>query len=415
MIAVHPFTLPNGLSCLHLEDPGARAASVQVWYRVGSAHETPETFGLAHLLEHLSFKGTAAVGPEEHMRLIQKAGGQANAFTSEEVTVMHQTLPAGDADLALRLEADRMENLTLDPDLFERERAVVLEEYKERIENQPLSAAVSRARTALLGDHPYAHDPAGTRESLAALTVDRARAFYASHYHPRNAVLVLAGPFGPAEAREMVERWFGPVKKGGEPPPPPPPFPASPPSRLCEAIPVKASAHALISFFPRDPSLYHALQVLQAYLGDGENALLKKALQEKKFWVLHAGALFYPALCGYAFVFYSLRYPHFPDGGLPALARRLLERTAHEGLPPARLEQLKGRAAIAHLGSLTGSEKKALRLGECAVLRGDAGLFFDDARRFEALTDSDLRRAAGTVLNAPRAEVLMRGSLWKRS
>ena len=178
MIAVHPFTLSNGLTCLFLEDPGAKAASVQVWYRVGSAHETPEVFGLAHLLEHLSFKGTAAVAPEEHMRLIQQAGGQANAFTTEEVTVMHQALPAESADLALRLEADRMANLTLDPGLFEKERAVVLEEFKERIENQPLTAAVSRARIALLGDHPYAHDPAGTRESLAGLTVAHAREFY---------------------------------------------------------------------------------------------------------------------------------------------------------------------------------------------------------------------------------------------
>lgn len=415
MIAVHRFTLDNGLPCLFLEDPGARAASVQVWYRVGSAHETPATYGLAHLLEHLSFKGTRAVPPEEHMRLIQKAGGQANAFTTEEVTVMHQALPAEGADLALRLEADRMVNLALDPDLFEKERSVVLEEYKERVENQPLMAAVSRARTALLEGHPYAHDPAGTRESLAGLTVEHAREFYARYYHPRNALLVLAGPFGLPEARAKVERWFGPIEKAGEMPPPPPPFPASPPSRLCEAIPVKATAHALLFFLPKEPALNHALQVLQSYLGDGENARLKKTLQEKKFWVLHAGALYYPALCGSAFIFYTLRLPLFPDGGLPGLAARLLERVAAEGIPPQRLEQLKGRAAIAHLGTLMGAEKKALRLGECAVLREDADLFFSDGERFEALTDGDLRRAARAVLDAPRAELVLKGSLWKRS
>ena len=159
--------------------------------------------------------------------------------------------------------------------------------------------------------------------------------------------------------------------------------------------------------------MFHSMQVLQAYLGDGENARLKKTLQEKKFWVLHAGALFYPALCGYAFIFYSLRLPFFPDGGLPGLARKLLERVTREGIPPQRLEQLKGRAAISHLGTLMGAEKKALRLGECAVLREDADLFFRDGERFEAVTDGDLRRAAETVLNAPRAEVVLKGTLWR--
>ncbi len=415
MIAVHRITLDNGLCCLFLEDPGARAASVQVWYRVGSAHEAPAEYGLAHLLEHLCFKGTAAVAPEEHMRLIQRAGGQANAFTTEEVTVMHQVLPAEDADLALRLEADRMENLALDPDLFEKERAVVLEEYKERIENQPLMAAVSRAREALLSGHPYAHDPAGTRESLAGLTVAHARDFYARHYHPRNAVLVLSGPYDPAAAREKMERWFGPVRKGGEAAPPPPPFLSTPPVRITEAVPVQASAHAVLVFPPKDPSLYHAYQILQAYLGEGENARLKKTFQERKFWIHHAGALFCPALCGYAFLFYALRLPHSPDGGLPDLARRLLERVAREGIPPERLEQLKGRLAIAHLVTLMGSEKKALRLGECAVLREDAGLFFEDAERYEGVSDGDLRRAARALLDAPHSEVLLKGSVWKSS
>ena len=178
---------------------------------------------------------------------------------------------------------------------------------------------------------------------------------------------------------------------------------------------MKATAHALMFFMPKTPSLNHAFQVLQAYLSEGENARLKKTLQEKKFWVLHAGALFYPALCGYAFIFYTLRLPLFPDGGLPALTRRLLEQVARQGIPPDRLEQLKGRAAIAHLGNLMGAEKKALRLGECAVLREDADLFFKDGERFEALTDGDLRRAAEAVMNAPRAELLLKGSLWKSS
>jgi zinc protease len=415
VISVHSFTLANGLSACHLHDPAARAASVQVWYRVGSAHETERLFGAAHLLEHLAFKGTARVGPEEHMRIIQRAGGQANAFTTEEVTVLHQSLPADSVEMALGLEADRMENLALAPMAFEKERAVVLEEYKERIENQPLMAAVSRARLRLLGAHPFAHDPAGTRESLAGITVDDLRAFYRAYYHPGNAVLVTAGSFGPGEARAMAERTLGLVAPRGGPAAPPPPFPDAFPDNIEEAIPLKAHAHALLFVLPHDPGLYHPLTLLQSYLAEGENALLKKRIQEKRFWVLHAGAMFYPTVPGFLMAFYSLHLPVSKSYGFENKVLRLLSEVEDCGIPKERFEELKGRMAVGLLSSLHGTDKKALRLAECLLLRGSEDYFFRDGDILQAMQGEAVRQAAGRLLRAPRARVLLKGGWWKRA
>jgi zinc protease len=415
VISLHPFTLSNGGTGVYLHDPGARAASVQVWYRVGSAHETERTFGTAHLLEHLAFKGTSRVGAEEHMRIIQRLGGQANAFTTEEVTAMHQTLPAESAERALELEADRMENLVLDPEAFSREKAVVLEEYKERIENQPLVAAVTRARRRLLGSHPFAHDPAGTRESLDALTLDDVRDFYRTHYHPGNAVLLLSGPIEPEEAAAMAQRTLGKVSRTGVPSPPLPSFPVTFPSRIEEPIPLKANAYALLFFLPHDPALYHALLLLQSYFSEGENAIMKKRIQEKRFWVLHTGALFYPALPGFLMAFYSLHLPLVRTYGFMDRVLDLLSEVERGGIPAGRLEELKGRMAIGLLSTLHGTEKKTLRLAECAILRGDVDYFFRDEELLRTLSNEAMRDAARRLLRAPRAEILLKGSLWKRS
>jgi predicted Zn-dependent peptidase len=415
VISVRTFALRNGLPCHYLHDPLARAASVQVWYRVGSAHETERIHGIAHLLEHLSFKGTARVGPEEHMRLIQNEGGQSNAFTTEEITAMHQTLPADAADLALKLEADRMENLSLSPEAFDRERSIVLEEYKERIENQPLSAAVTRLRRKLFGSHPYAHDPAGTRESLASITLEDVRDFYQRYYHPRNATLIFSGPFPPEDALRRAEKTLGAVGKGGDAAAPIPPFPDTCPGSVEERIPLKANGYALLMFLPHDPALYHPLQVLQSYLGEGENALLKTRVQDRKFWVLHAGALFYPAQPGFLVAFYSLHLPLFKTYNFKDIVLKSLSALAERGIEEKRLLQIKGRLGISMLSSLHGTEKKTLRLAECAILRGNIDFFFKDETLLAELSDAQVRDAARRLLEAPKADVLLKGSLWKSS
>ena len=213
----------------------------------------------------------------------------------------------------------------------------------------------------------------------------------------------------------MAEGTVGKVSRTGDPSSAIPDFPSTFPARIEEPIPLKANAYALLFFLPHDPALYHAMLLLQSYFSEGENAILKKRIQEKRFWVLHTGALFYPTLPGFLMGFYSLHLPLFRTYRFMDRVLGLLSEVERDGIPEKRLEELKGRMAIGLLSTLHGTEKKTLRLAECAILRGDAGLFFRDEESLRNLSNEALRDAARRLLGAPRAEILLKGSLWKRS
>lgn len=147
--------LENGLKILLLEEHKASVVTVHIWYRVGARNEQPGTTGLSHLLEHMMFKGTSKVGPGQFSRTIRKNGGRDNAFTSEDYTGYFETFASDRIDLALKLEADRMRNLLLDPKEIEAEKKVVMEERRLRTEDDPVSALREAMGAAAFQAHPY--------------------------------------------------------------------------------------------------------------------------------------------------------------------------------------------------------------------------------------------------------------------
>lgn len=403
---LHEFRLSNGLKVFHLHDPSATAACVQVWYRVGCAHEDPDKRGIAHLLEHMMFKGTERIAPEEHARRVQKLGGQSNAFTTEDVTVYVQTLPAKHWTTPLELEADRMCGLRFPEDHFTRERAVVVEEYNERILNQPITRTLQSVRRKLFNGHPYAVDPAGILEHVKAFTRADIIRFYRKYYHPGNAVVVLAGPMPEAAAEEKVRELFSPLLSGETQTPPIPAFPDSMPATIRSASPVKVNFYTRVYALPRKPEHYHRLQMLNLLLGDGENALLRRKVEDKRMGVLHAGSFHYSTQGGDLFFLYAAVLPFM------GFARTL--RDIHgimEGdLPctPSDLDEIKGRVRISLASQLTGTEKRANRLGETVVLRDSPDAFFTDDAAFANITLRDLEEAFSELKHAPATEIKLK-------
>src|SRR5262245_62027641 len=149
--------LPNGLTVILSEDHSTPIVHVQLWYHVGSKNEKPGRTGFAHLFEHLMFKGSRNVEPEGHTSLIASVGGQANAYTTEDTTVFWQTIPAQYLPLALWMEADRMATLRIDEMVFQREREVVKEERRMRVENQPYGRLNEIVYGFAFSTHPYKH------------------------------------------------------------------------------------------------------------------------------------------------------------------------------------------------------------------------------------------------------------------
>src|SRR6186713_2503958 len=192
--------LPNGMVVILHQDKSTPIVHVELWYHVGSKNEKPGRTGFAHFFEHLMFKGSRNVEPESHTSIIASVGGRSNAYTTEDETVFWQTLPAQYLPLALWMEADRMATLRIDDEAFRREREVVKEERRMRIENQPYGRLNEIIYEQAFTTHPYRHPVIGSMEDLNAATLADVRDFYATYYVPSNVTAVISGDFDMAEA-----------------------------------------------------------------------------------------------------------------------------------------------------------------------------------------------------------------------
>ena len=180
-------TLGNGLRVILSEDHSTPIVHVSVTYHVGSKNERAGRTGFAHLFEHMMFKGSKNVEPESHTSIIASVGGRSNAFTTEDETVFWQTLPSQYLPLALWLEADRMATLRIDDEAFKREREVVKEERRMRVENQPYGRLSEIIFDNAFTTHPYKHPTIGSMVDLEAASIADVREFHETYYVPENA------------------------------------------------------------------------------------------------------------------------------------------------------------------------------------------------------------------------------------
>lgn len=210
--------LANGLRVIVKPDRRAPVVVSMVWYRIGSIDEQNGATGVAHVLEHMMFKGTRTVPAGEFSRLIAAAGGRDNAFTSRDYTGYFQTLHKSALPLSFRLEADRMANLVLSQEEFAKELKVVMEERRWRTDDRPQSVVYERLMATALTAHPYRNPIIGWMSDLDNLSIDDTRRFYEQWYAPNNATVVVVGDVVPAEVFALAEQYFGAIPRKTLPP-----------------------------------------------------------------------------------------------------------------------------------------------------------------------------------------------------
>ncbi len=216
----HPLelrTLDNGLRVVLHPDRSLPLVAVNLWYHVGSKNEPAERSGLAHLFEHMLFQGSQHVGTNDHFRYVQQVGGVANGSTSFDRTNYYETLPSHCLELGLWLESDRMGFLlpAMTAEKLETQREVVMNERRQRVDNQPYGRAFERLHELVYGDsHPYGRPIIGYMDHIEAATLEEMETFFRSYYLPNNAVLTLAGDFDVDAAFAAVERYFGGIERG---------------------------------------------------------------------------------------------------------------------------------------------------------------------------------------------------------
>ena len=284
--------LPNGLKVILLENHKAPLATFQVWYRVGSRNEPWGKTGISHVLEHMMFKGTQKVGPEEFSRTIQENGGNDNAFTSRDYTAYFQNLSSDRIQVSIDLESDRMQNLLLREEDFRTERMVVMEERRLRTEDNPTGVLVEQLQAVAFQMHPYRWPIIGWMEDLKRLTLDDLKEYYKTYYSPSNAFLVVAGDFKKEEILPRIEKAFGSYPKGVVPNQ----ERDKEPSPLGERrVIVKKEAQLptiLMAYHVpnlRDPDSY-VLGVIETLLSGGKSSRLYQNLVREKRLVLSAEA-----------------------------------------------------------------------------------------------------------------------------
>ncbi len=215
-INVQEHMLENGLKVLILEDHKAPTATFQVWYRVGSRHESVGKTGLSHLLEHMMFKGTRKHGPKTFSRAIQRVGGMDNAFTTNEYTGYFEFLASDRITLPIELEADRMQNLVLTNEAVLSERDVVMEERRLRYEDDPQNLLFQEVVATAFKNHPYRWPVIGWMSDLKTLNPEDLRRHYATYYAPNNAVIIVVGDVKPDEILARIREAFGKIPAGPE-------------------------------------------------------------------------------------------------------------------------------------------------------------------------------------------------------
>jgi zinc protease len=284
--------LPNGLKVILLENHKAPLVTFQVWYRVGSRNEAWGKTGLSHMLEHMMFKGTEKIGPAEFSRIIQENGGNDNAFTSHDYTAYFENLSADRVQVAIDLEADRMQNLILRDEDFRTERMVVMEERRLRTEDNPQAVLTEQIMATAFQTHPYHWPIIGWMEDIARFTLDYLKAHYKTYYNPVNAILVVVGDFKKEELLPKIEKAFGSYPKGVAPIQD---RDKDPPQIGERRIFVKKEAQLptiLMAYHVpnlREPDSY-VLEVIATILSGGKSSRLYQSLVREKRLVLSADA-----------------------------------------------------------------------------------------------------------------------------
>jgi len=402
-------TLPNGLRVILSEDHSTPIVHVAVWYHVGSKNERSGRTGFAHLFEHMMFKGSKNVEPDAHTSIVSSVGGRSNAYTTEDTTVFWQTLPAHYMPLAVWLEADRMATLRVDDAAFRREREVVKEERRMRIENQPYGRLSEIIYDHAFTTHPYKHPTIGSMADLEAASIADVRDFHSTYYVPENATVVIVGDFDGAQALQLATQYFGRVPKADRRVPRD--LPKEPPmgrerrATVEESWPLPAVVVAYHITYDGHPDSY-PLHITSKILSDGQSARISRELIYNRRLCLSAfgsgNITEHPNLF---FAVCIVQPGQTPEAAEKALVAEF-EKLKTEGVSAHELQRAQNQFARDYILSRETNEDKAMHLAHAAVIHSDITTADGEFDIFMQTTVADVQRVARTYFNESNRVVL---------
>ncbi|QHL87835.1 insulinase family protein [Nibribacter ruber] len=407
MIQFKEFTLDNGLQCLVHEDPTTPLAVLNVLYNVGSRDEVETHTGFAHLFEHLMFSGSVNIPSYDEP--LQQAGGENNAFTSPDITNYYLTVPAQNIETGFWLESDRMLDLAFSENGLEVQRKVVVEEFKQNYLNQPYGDIWLKLRPLAYQHHPYKWATIGKEIShIENAVMDDVRAFFKKHYSPANAILVVAGNITFERAKELTEKWFGPIPGGVKYERNLPLEPRQTEARLLEMeadVPLTALYKAYHMPGRTSPH-YHAADLLSDILGNGNSSRLYNELVKEQKLFNSIGAFVTGSLePGLLLIQGKLNVgvdPHQANAAVEEIVAQVRAQHVAED----ELQKVKNKAETSIVFSEIELLNRAMNLAY-GKLMGNPNYVNEEASRVQSVTAEDLYQQAQEVLRPENCSTLI--------
>ena len=406
MIQFDRFSLDNGLRVLVQQDKSTPMAVVNVLYDVGARDEDPAKTGFAHLFEHLMFGGSVNIPVYDEP--LQLAGGENNAFTTNDLTNYYCQLPAENLETAFWLESDRMLSLAFSKKSLEVQRKVVCEEFKEHYINKPYGDVWHKMRELAYTTHPYRWMTIGKELShIENATLDDVKAFFHKHYNPSNAILVVAGNVSTEEVKQLAEKWFGPIPAGEK-------YnrslPAEPRQAAARSMTVKTDVpldalYKCWHIYPRTDKRYYVADLITEVLsGGGSSRLYQSLVKDKKLFsnieCYHLGSTDAGLLTIEGKLVKGVKMED-----AEAAVQEELEKLQQEGISQRELDKVKNKteSMIAFEDMSITNRAASLAIYE---LLGDANLINTELDRYRAVSAEEIRDESRVIFNENNSNTL---------
>lgn len=406
MIHFERFTLPNGLRVIHHKDETTPLAVVNVLYDVGARDESEDHTGFAHLFEHLMFGGSVNI-PEFDSPL-QEAGGDNNAFTSNDITNYYNVLPVNNIETALWLESDRMLSLAFTPKSLEVQRSVVVEEFKQRYLNQPYGDVWLNLRPLAYDRHPYKWATIGKEIShIEQATMDQVKAFFDRYYHPANAILCIAGNLELEETKKLVEKWFGDIPskpKAERNLPLEPVQTAFKEKTIIRKVPSKAFYYAF-KMVGRIDEDYYVSDVISDILGQDKSARLYLKLKKELQLVSSINAYITGSIDPGLLIITGKLNDGISFEELDEELWKILDELKTERIPQSELQKVIAKIRTAKEFQEQGLLNRAMNLS-VHELMGDANGINEEQEHYKRIDPHAIHRVANQVLQRKNCSLL---------
>lgn len=404
---VKTFSLKNGMKILVLEDHSIPNANMYLFWKVGSRNEVPGITGLSHFFEHMMFNGAKKYAPKMFDRVMEAKGGSNNAYTTNDVTVYTDWFPGNALETIFDLEADRISSLSIDPEMVESERGVVLSERSTGLENSNFRFLSEQVEAAAFFAHPYHWSVIGYESDIKSWTKQDLEKYFQTYYAPNNCVVVIVGDVKLDQVKQLAQKYFEPIPAQT---PPAPVRTIEPPQngeKRIVAYKDVALNHVMLAYHIPETKHedYYALDLLRNILSSGNSSRLLKNLVFERSLATRIFAIMSENFDPGLFEIYAQGAQDVSPQDLEKALLQEIEKIRQEGVTAQELQKVKNQKLIEFYEAMQTINGKANTIGTYELFFGDYKRLFDAPKYYEKVTPDDIKRVVNQYFSSTNRTV----------